>query len=79
MRNGAEFCEDLQGFTPIHMACLVHDSDILEYLLSNFDCSAKQRIEAIELLGAGFIKGGDPSVEDLEKCWEQWRDAMEER
>ena len=78
MRNGAEFGADEHGLTPIHMACMVTDTEILEYLLSNFKCSKSERIEATELLGAGYVIS-ELDNPDLDQCCKQWVNAMQER
>ena len=75
--HGASQLPNNQGLTPLLHACENCSIEIVEYLIKRLECTKKQRINALELLGA-TIANNDES-RDTEKAFSYMKRGMEER
>ena len=66
-----------QGMTPLQIAAESSRTDIVEFFISRKDCTKKERIEALELLGASFAN--DKDNYSIEKSYRYLWLAMKER
>ncbi|XP_015372855.1 PREDICTED: protein fem-1 homolog A isoform X1 [Diuraphis noxia] len=74
--NGAKMEVDSYGMTPLLAACVTGHADIVDYLVkSNNLVSRKEKIEALELLGATYID----KRRDLIGGFDLWKQAMDLR
>lgn len=74
--NGAKMEVDSYGMTPLLAACVTGHADIVDYLVkSNNLVSRKEKIEALELLGATYID----KKRDLIGGFDLWKQAMDLR
>ena len=74
---GASMLKNDQGMTPLHMASEAGSADIVEFFVNHPKCSRKDRVEALELLGASYAN--DREIYDMDKCYHYMWLAMQER
>lgn len=75
LQHGAKMDVDSYGMTPLLAASITGHTPIVEYLTSLIMCTRKERIDAIELLGATHVD----KKRDMLGALKLWRRAMEER
>ena len=73
---GASQLPNNQGLTPLLYACNLRSIEIVEYLIKRPECTKKQRINALELLGASIANDGSL---DIKKAFSYMKRGMEER
>jgi len=74
--NGAKIDTDAYGMTPLLAAAVTGHIHIVEYLIAKPDLvSRKERIDALELLGATFVD----KKRDMLGSYKLWKRAMEDR
>ena len=72
---GAVVEKDSYGLTPLLAAAVAGHARIVEYLTSLAHCSAADRIDALELLGATYVD----KKRDVASAAKVWKIAMLER
>lgn len=81
IKNGAQLgAGDTEGITPLQLACCECHDSVVEWIISQPDCSREWRINALELLGASHATSID--VDDIEypsegQSEEEYADDME--
>ena len=76
LANGARIDVDAYGMTPLLAAAVTGHIHIVEYLIASTDLvSRRERIDALELLGATFID----KKRDMLGSYKLWKRAMEDR
>merc|ERR1719460_1740767 len=76
LANGAKIDVDAYGMTPLLAAAVTGHIHIVEHLISKENLvSRKERIDALELLGATFVD----KKRDMLGSYKLWKRAMEER
>jgi len=73
--HGAVIEKDSYGLTPLLAAAVAGHARIVEYLTSLPECLVKDRVDAMELLGATFVD----KKRDVASAAKVWRIAMLER
>lgn len=73
--KGAVISKNEQGMTPVLCAAERTRADVVEYFLQRLDLSKKERIEALELLGASFAN--DKDSYNLQFAYSYLHQAME--
>lgn len=74
---GASQLENVQRLTPLLLASNDCKIEMVEYFIKRPECTKKQRIEGLELLGATIAN--EPDVYDIEKAFSFMKLGMEER
>lgn len=65
VKHGAQIdVVDAEGLTPLQRACCGCHDEVVEWIISQCDCSREQKIDALELLGASHATLID--IEDIE-------------
>ncbi|XP_019619025.1 PREDICTED: protein fem-1 homolog C-like [Branchiostoma belcheri] len=75
LKYKAKMAKDSYGMTPLMAASVTGHTNIVHYLIARHECSRKERIDALELLGATFVD----KKRDLPGALEYWRMSMDER
>ncbi|XP_067124477.1 protein fem-1 homolog C [Centruroides vittatus] len=75
LSHGARMDVDSYGMTPLLAAAVTGHIPIVEYLISLLTCTKKEKVDALELLGATFVD----KKRDMTGALKLWRRAMEER
>ena len=73
---GASQLPNNQGLTPLLYACNLSSIEIVEYLMNRPECTKKQRINALELLGATIA---NDRPRDTKKAFSYMKRGMEMR
>jgi Fem-1 family protein b len=76
-RFGAKMVPNNQHLTPLMVAAECSRADIVEFFITRTECSRKDRIEALELLGASYAN--DKDNYDVDKAYHYIWLAMQER
>lgn len=74
---GAKMYMNDQRMTPLYIAAESGRAAIVEYFISQPNCSKLEKVEALELLGASFAN--DKDNYDINKCYHYLWYAMQER
>ncbi|XP_031836407.1 protein fem-1 homolog CG6966 isoform X2 [Nomia melanderi] len=76
IKHGARMDADHCGMTPLHAAAVTGHKHIVEYFINMPHLvSRKERIDALELLGATYVD----KKRDMRGAYELWKRAMDER
>ncbi|XP_076331999.1 protein fem-1 homolog C-like isoform X1 [Tachypleus tridentatus] len=75
LQHGAKMDIDSYGMTPLLAAAVTGHTAVAEYLISLSSCSRKEKIDALELLGATYVD----KKRDMKGALDLWKRAMEER
>ena len=76
LARGASQLPNNQGLTPLLYACDLRSTEIVEYLINRPECTKKQRINALELLGATIA---NYKSRDINKAFSYMKRGMEMR
>ena len=77
VKFGGQLLPNEQQMTPLHVACDCSKAEIVEFFISRKECCKKDRVEALELLGASYAN--DRYTYDIDKCYHYFWLAMKER
>lgn len=77
VKHGASLLPNDQSLTPLQIASECGRAEIVEFLVSQKNCSKRQRVEALELLGASCAN--DKDNYNIEKCYHYFWLALQER
>jgi ankyrin repeat protein len=75
LANGARMAPDSYNMTPFLAASVTGHASIVEYLLTRSECTDKEKIHALELLGATFVD----KKHDMMTAYNYWKRALEMR
>ena len=75
LEHGALMEKDSYGMTPLLAAAVSGHTKVVEYLISGHRCQRKEKIDALELLGATYVD----RKRDMLGALKYWKAAMEER
>ena len=76
---GASQLSNIQHLTPLLLASNDYKIDMVEYFIKRPECTTKQRIEGLELLGATIANDRRLNVYDIEQAFFYLKRGMEER
>ena len=77
LRNGAIITTNENNETPLIVAALRGNTDVVEYFVTKTYCSRKERTDALELLGTTFAV--IPKYHDIDKAYHYLMKGMKER
>ena len=75
LNHNAVMEKDSYGMTPLLAAAVTGHTKIVEYIIGRDDCQKKQKIDALELLGATYVD----KKRDMMGAMNIWKQAMQER
>ena len=77
LQNGAIITTNENNETPLIVAALRGNTDVVEYFVTKTDCSRKERTDALELIGTTFAV--IPKYHDIDKAYHYLMKGMKER